>query len=94
LKKRHAQACEIAEIAYFPPYTFRHTCLTRWATKTKMDPYTLAYLAGHSDFGTTRYYVHPQMETVRTAMGQGSDEHTLSGRGEITVADWLVTNRK
>jgi hypothetical protein len=32
-----------------------------------MDPYTLAYLAGHSDFGTTRRYVHPQAGTVLAA---------------------------
>jgi len=28
-----------------PFYTFRHTCLTRWSPH--MDPYTLAYFAGH-----------------------------------------------
>ena len=33
-----------------------------------MDPYTLAYLAGHSDFSTTRRYVHPQKQTVLQAM--------------------------
>ncbi len=33
-----------------------------------MDPYTLAYLAGHSDFSTTKRYVHTQAETVRAAM--------------------------
>ena len=33
-----------------------------------MDPYTLGYLAGHSDFSTTRRYVHPQAQTVRDAM--------------------------
>jgi hypothetical protein len=27
-------------------------------------PYTLEYLAGHSDFATTRRYVHPQAHTV------------------------------
>jgi hypothetical protein len=35
-----------------------------------MDPYTLAYLAGHSDFGTTRRYVHPQAQTIRDAMAR------------------------
>lgn len=50
----------------FQIYTFRHTCLTRWAAH--MDPYTLAYLAGHSDFSTTRRYVHPQVQTVRDAI--------------------------
>jgi hypothetical protein len=33
-----------------------------------MDPYTLANLAGHSDFATTRRYVHPGTETVLDAM--------------------------
>ena|SRR5579862_7281224 len=33
-----------------------------------MDPYTLAYLAGHSHFSTTKRYVHPQADTVRAAM--------------------------
>jgi hypothetical protein len=33
-----------------------------------MDPYTLSYLAGHSDFATARRYVHPQRETILAAM--------------------------
>jgi len=28
------------------------------------DPYTLGYLAGHSDFSTTKRYMHPQAQTV------------------------------
>jgi hypothetical protein len=32
-----------------------------------MDPYTLAYVAGHSDFATTRRYVHPNLEHGREA---------------------------
>ena len=66
LKKQHAKACKLAGVEYFPPYTLRHTCLTRWAEV--MDPYTLAYLAGHSDFGTTRRYVHPRREVVLSAI--------------------------
>jgi integrase len=66
LKKQHRRACGLAQVEYFTLYTLRHTCLTRWAAY--MDPYTLAYLAGHSDFSTTRRYVHPQAETVRAAM--------------------------
>jgi len=66
LKKQHANACRIAGIEYFPLYTFRHTCLTLWSAC--MDPYTLAYFAGHSDFATTRRYVHPNLETGREAM--------------------------
>jgi integrase len=66
LKKQHAKACKLSKVSEFVLYTFRHTCLTRWAAF--MDPYTLAYLAGHSDFATTRRYVHPQAHTVREAM--------------------------
>jgi integrase len=60
------KACDLAGIERLPLYTFRHTCLTRWSSH--MDPYALAYFAGHSDFGTTRRYVHPNMETGRAAM--------------------------
>jgi integrase len=66
LAKQHRKACELAGIERLPFYTFRHTCLTRWAFY--MDPYTLAYFAGHSDFGTTRRYVHPNLDTGRLAM--------------------------
>jgi integrase len=66
LVKRHGKACELASIVRLPFYCFRHTCLTRWSSH--MDPYTLAYFAGHSDFGTTRRYVHPNMDTGRAAM--------------------------
>jgi hypothetical protein len=73
------------------PYTFRHTCLTRWAGI--LDPYTLAYLAGHSDFGTTRRYVHPNLKTAREAlerarMAQGGHKsgHTPETRPESKPA--------
>ena len=74
LKKQHSKACSLAKVPPFPLYTFRHTCLTRWAAY--MDPYTLAYLAGHSDFSTTRRYVHPQAQTIRDAI-----ERARAGRG-------------
>jgi integrase len=65
LKKRHPKACTLAKVPDLPLYTFRHTCLTRWAAHR--DPYTLGYLDGHSDFSTTRRYVLPQVQTVRDA---------------------------
>ena len=55
-----------------------------------MDPYTLAYLAGHSDFAMTKRYVHPQRETIRKAMAkvQGGAYfwayHTQNGLGRLT----------
>ena len=57
-----------AVYAGFELYTFRHTCLTRWAPH--MDPWTLAYLAGHRDMTITKRYIHPQEDTVRKAMGR------------------------
>ncbi len=50
----------------FPLYTLRHTCLTRWAPH--MDPWALAYLAGHRDMSITKRYVHPQQGTLREAI--------------------------
>jgi len=66
LLRQHEKACKLGKLTIFVPYTFRHTCLTRWAAI--LDPYTLAYLAGHSDFATTRRYVHPNLNTAREAL--------------------------
>jgi len=78
LKKPHARACKLASLPFFVPYTFRHTCLTRWASI--LDPYTLAYLAGHSDFGTTKQYVHPNLNTAREAIDRA--RKSRSGHGD------------
>jgi integrase len=66
LKKQHKKALAAARVEPFTLYTFRHTCLTRWAAF--MDPDTLAYLAGHRDFSTTRRYVYPQADTIKAAI--------------------------
>jgi integrase len=83
LKKQHRKAIVLGKLEPFTLYTLRHTCLTRWAAY--MDPYTLAYLAGHSDFSTTKRYVHPQAETVLAAMerareARGSHSFDHSGK--------------
>jgi hypothetical protein len=39
--------------ANFKLYDLCHTCLMRWAPH--MDPWTLMYLAGHADMGTTNW---------------------------------------
>jgi len=88
LKKRHGKACDLAGLERVPFYTFRHTCLTRWATH--MDPYTLAYFVGHSDFGTTRRYVHPNLETGRAAMERAQEAHgghRIGHNDETAVSD-------
>ena len=82
LRKQHPPACRAAKIPVFPLYTLRHTCLKRWAGH--MDPYTLAYLAGHADFSTTKRYVHPQTDTVREAIERahkGKGGHTFGHTG-------------
>jgi integrase len=83
LKKQHPKACTLAKVTEFPLYTFRHTCLTRWAAH--MDPYTLGYLAGHSDFSTTRRYVHPQAHTVREAIERARNGHDGANNGTDTA---------
>ena len=81
VRGQHAKACKLAKVAPFPLYTFRHTCLTRWAPF--MDPWTLAYLAGHRDMSITKRYVHPQeystraaIEKARAALGGHSSGHS------------------
>ncbi len=87
LKKQHRKALKLAKVEAFTIYTFRHTCLTRWSAH--MDPYTLAYLAGHSDFSTTKRYVHPQAETVRAAMdrARGAKGGHSSGHRDEKAAE-------
>lgn len=74
LRKQHAKACELADVPAFDLYTARHTALMRWAPH--MDPYVLAKVAGHSDFSTTKRYVHPQTETVLAAMERARKAQT------------------
>jgi hypothetical protein len=51
-----------------------------------MDPFTLAYLAGHSDISITKRYVHPEDETVRAAMERAASEHLGPISGPITLS--------
>lgn len=66
LKKQHAAALTASSVAPFVLYTFRHTCITRWAKH--MDPFTLHVLAGHTGMNTTKRYVHPSEADIREAM--------------------------
>jgi integrase len=98
VKRQHRHACEGKQnelenarrqpsepmkwnVEPFPLYTLRHTCLTRWAPH--MDPWTLAYLAGHRDMSITKRYIRPQeqstraaIERARNALGGHSSGHT------------------
>jgi len=66
LKRQHLKAIKDSKVPAFVLHECRHTCLRRRAEH--MDPHTLAYLAGHSEFSSTRRYVHPQADTVRAAL--------------------------
>lgn len=110
LKKQHlkaiAEATRIlreesktsdARLEPFELYTLRHTCLTRWAPH--MDPWTLAYLAGHRDMNITKRYVHPQEQTVREAMVRAAvgqrghtSEHTQPEGANSTLAQSALLN--
>lgn len=99
LKKQHVKAIseatrllredlkrEDVRMEPFELYTFRHTCLTRWAPH--IDPWTLGYLAGHTNMNTTKRYVHPQEQTIRTAMErarEGKSGHTSGHTAPVSA---------
>ncbi|MEP6963045.1 MAG: tyrosine-type recombinase/integrase, partial [Acidobacteriota bacterium] len=76
-------------IARFPMYTLRHTCLTRWAPH--LDPWALAYVAGHRDMSITKRYIHPQQGTLRDSIekarvancGHTSGHTVVPGQAEL-----------
>ncbi len=97
LKKQHKNDLKLSKVEAFTLYTLRHTCLTRWSSH--MDAYTLAYLAGHADFATTKRYIHPQEETVRAAMerargakGGHSFGHSDEKAAEVPPSSDTVTS--
>jgi len=87
LKRQHQKVCRAAGLDHFPLYTLRHTCLTGWAPH--MDPWTLAYLAGHRDMSITKRYIHPQEHTTRAAMDRARDAQGghNSGHSALDAAD-------
>lgn len=94
LKRQHVNACrgsvdESGQQAWrvqpFPLYTLRHTCLTRWAPH--MDPWALAYLAGHRDMSITKRYVHPQQDVLLQSIGKAriaNGGHTSGHTNQFT----------
>jgi len=109
VKRQHLHACEGKQnkgdnlrrpygepkkwsVEPFPLYTLRHTCLTRWAPH--MDPWTLAYLAGHRDMSITKRYIHPQEQSTRAAIRVGTVLGTLPAarcsRFRESPCKWLV----
>jgi len=51
--------------------------------------YALAYLAGHSDFGTTRRYVHLQAQTIRATMARAAKHRVGTKMGTVAWGDPL-----
>ena len=83
-------------VVAFVLYTFRHTCITRWAKH--MDPFTLHVLAGHTDMNTTKRYVHPSDDDILEAMervrGGHKYGHTLkiADSGEVAEITGKLLN--
>jgi integrase len=85
LKKQHAAALKASGVVPFVLYTFRHTCITRWAKH--MDPFTLHVLAGHTDMNTTKRYVHPSDADILEAMEKVRGGHKTGHTPEITNSE-------
>jgi integrase len=85
LKKQHTAALNASRVAPFVLYTFRHTCITRWAKH--MDPFTLHVLAGHTDMNTTKRYVHPSDADIREAMEKVQGGHRNGHTPEIADSE-------
>jgi hypothetical protein len=54
-----------------------------WAPQ--MDPWTLAYLAGHRDMSITKRYIHPQEHTSRAAMDRARDAQGRHNSGQSAL---------
>ena len=65
----------------FPPYTMRHTALTRLA-EAGCDAFTLARIAGHSSITITQRYCHPQADSIERAFAK----LTAEKRGALPAA--------
>lgn len=63
-RQQHEEALKNSKVAAFPPYTLRHTALTRLGEAAGGDVFALARIAGHSSITITQRYVHPQAETI------------------------------
>ena len=64
-----------------------------------MDPWTLAYLAGHRDMSITKRYVHPQehntkaaIEKARMALSRHSFGHRMIVNPETPIGDSAVSS--
>jgi integrase len=71
--RKDAEAKQIENrLKPFPPYTMRHTALTRLAD-AGCDAFTLARIAGHSSITITQRYCHPQADAIERAFAKLTD---------------------
>jgi integrase len=95
LKKQHAAAIKTSKLTPFVLYTFRHTCITRWARKKKL--FAVKMLAGHAELSTTSRYVHFDDEDMADTIdlqvsGGHSSRHSDPKYDTSNPGDFTVTN--
>jgi integrase len=93
-KAQHKKALEESGVAPFPPYTLRHTALTRLGAASGGDVFALARIAGHSSIAITQRYVHPQAETIDRVFAKALylQESNQEGARKETTAKLLSSN--
>ena len=52
-----------------------------------MDPWALAYLAGHRDMAITKRYVRPQEQTIREAMQRAQSGHRIGHSAQSPISE-------
>jgi integrase len=72
IKAEGAKEGKETPVKPFPPYTLRHTALTRLAD-AGCDAFTLARIAGHSSITITQRYCHPQADAIERAFAKLTD---------------------
>jgi len=63
-RQQHEEALANSKVGAFPPYTLRHTALTRLGEASGGEVFALARIPGHFSITITQRYVHPQAETI------------------------------
>jgi integrase len=88
-KAQHKKALQESGVAPFPPYTLRHTALTRLGAASGGDVFALARIAGHSSIAITQRYVHPQAETIDRVFAKALQQ---SNQEEARIEEATASN--
>jgi integrase len=92
-KNWHAKALEDSGLEPFPPYTLRHTGLTRIAPYC--DVHALAAIAGHKGITLLRKYIHPQQSAIEQAfqrIASATSQKTTPQEKSQTESQTFVTS--